>query len=165
LYAVFAGHAQPYPANVEAVLKKAGKNRQELEKAIRYYTNGKELLKTKAMYFLIANMDIHHSDNYIWVDGTGKRVDFDESAYPDFNMAVKAFNEIRDNYPGIHPEAFNYADIDTIKADFLIDNVERAFAYWKQPKAAGLSFADFCEYVLPYRVSVEPLQNWKSLCR
>lgn len=39
--------------------------------------------------------------------------------------------------------------------------MERAFEAWKKPPAKKLSFDEFCEYILPYRVSTEPLQNWR----
>jgi len=155
-------HAASYPKEVEAALKKAGKNRTELEKAIRHFQLSHDQLKLKAVYFLIANMDIHYSMNYYWADAKGKKVSFNELAYPDFNTAVKAFGIIKAKTPGIHPVPVKYRDIDSIKADFLINNIDRAFEVWKRPAARQLSFANFCEYILPYRASVEPLQNWRD---
>lgn len=150
-----------YPVQVENVLKRAGKNRPQLEKAIVYFKNDPQ--KLQAIYFLVANMDIHYSADFFWADTTGKRIPFDEKNYTDFNEAVKAFDNVKGNYKGIHPQAFYYKDIDTIKAEYLIDNVERAFKYWKTPRLKNLPFKDFCEYILPYRVSIEPLQNWRKI--
>lgn len=152
-----------YPVGVEKVLKKAGKNRLQLEKAIAYFKKSEDPLKIKAIYFLISNMDIHYSANYYWADSAGKHIAYNELDYVDHNLALKAFEEIKSKAPGIHPQAFTYLDIDSIKGDYLIDNVERAFQYWKNPRVKALSFDDFCEYVLPYRVSVEPLQNWRKI--
>lgn len=154
--------ASGYPKEVEAVLKKAGKNRGELEKTIRHFQQSHDELKLKATYFLIANMDIHYSMNYYWADAKGKKVPFNELAYPDFNAAIKAFTAIKAKTPGIHPVPVKYQDIDSIKANFLINNIDRAFEVWKRPAARQLSFANFCEYILPYRASVEPLQNWRD---
>ena len=40
-----------------------------------------------------------------------------------------------------------------ITAEYLIDNIDRAFDNWqKRPWNRSLSFEDFCEYLLPYRV-------------
>jgi len=151
-----------YPSGVEAVLKKAGKNRAELEKAISYCKKTKNPLKLKAIYFLIANMDIHYSQYYYWVDSQGKNVAFDELSYPDFEVASASLKEIKRKNPGMHPVTRVTRDIDCIKADFLITNLESAFKAWKNLWAKNIPFADFCEYILPYRVSVEPLQDWRE---
>lgn len=160
---IFSNTVPTYPANVEAVLKKAGKNRVELEKAIVYFRHSKDPLKLRAIYFLISNMDIHYSQDYYWADSTsGKRIQFNEMDYPDMASAVKAFEEIKAKNGKLKPVPYTYKDIDVITAQYLIDNVEFAFKAWKSPHAQKLSFTDFCEYVLPYRVSNEPLQNWRE---
>ena len=151
------------PNAVEAVLKKAGKNRPELEKAISYFQKSKDPLKLKAIQFLVSNMDIHFSQDYYWADSTGKRIAFNELQYPNLAESVHAFNELKSSVRGIHPVSFSYRDLDTIKADFLIENVERAFTAWKQSPTKNIPFNYFCEYILPYRVTTEPLQNWRPL--
>lgn len=152
------------PKNVSAVLEKAGKNKIELEKVIQQYNKNKsDSLKLKATYFLIANMDIHYSVDYYWADKTGKRIPYNEMDYPDFVTAVKAFEEIKPKYEGIKPVPVIYKDIDTIKADFLIKNIENAFEVWKRPQSRKISFTDFCNYILPYRVGSEPLQDWRTI--
>jgi hypothetical protein len=159
----YPAYAQSYPPDVEAVLKKAGKNRAELEKSIAYFQKTGDSLKIKAIYFLTANMDIHFSINFYWADSLNQPVPFNELAYPNLSASLKAFDELKAKYKKLHPVKLVYYDIDSIKADFLIDNVERAFKVWQRPWAKHLSFADFCEFILPYRVDVEPLQNWHSV--
>lgn len=151
-----------YPKDVEVVLQKTKTNRVELEKALNYFYKSKDSLKIKAINFLVANMDIHTSYNYYWADSLGKRLSFNELDYPSFDSSIHAFEALKANTPKIHPVPYNYRDIDSIKGDYLIENEEMAFADWQQPLAKGLSFDDFCEYLLPYRISVEPLQNWRA---
>lgn len=160
----FAGFAQKHgPLEVEAVLKKAGKNRNELEKVITYCKKTGDPLKLKAAYFLIANMDIHYSMDYYWEDALGKRVPFSELNYPNLNAAIAAFEKVKAANPSIRPHPFKSEDIATIKADFLIQNIDIAFEEWKSNiNYKNIPFSDFCEYVLPYRVSVEPLQPWRT---
>jgi len=159
-----AQFSKPYPLPaVENVLKKSGRNRAELETAIEYFKKQRDPLKIKAIEFLISNMDIHYSEDYFWADSTGKRLDYNEMDYSDFASAVEVFNTIKSKVGKVQPIAFKYQDIDTIKASYLIENVENAFGTWKQPGLPDLSFEDFCEYVLPYRVSTEPLQNWREI--
>jgi len=152
-----------YPAIVESVLQQAKGNRGELEKALNFFYKSKDTLKIKAINFLIANMDIHRSCNYYWADSLGNRLPYNELNYPTFDSSVKAFEALKAITPKIHPVTNNYNDIDSIKGDYLIDNTERAFAEWKLPWTKKISFDDFCEYLLPYRVSVEPLQDWRSV--
>ena|ERR1700748_2882881 len=82
-----------YPIEVETVLKKAGKNRVELEKAIAWCKKSGDPLKIKAIYFLIANMDIHYSADYYWADKDGHKVAFNEFNYPSYEASISAFNK------------------------------------------------------------------------
>lgn len=63
--------------------------------------------------------------------------------------------------------SFNAADriydAHVITAAYLIENIDFAFKLWNEkPWNKHLSFADFCEYLLPYRVGNEPLENWRN---
>lgn len=154
-------HAQ-YPLAVETVLKKAGKNRVELEKALVYSSNTGDSLKMKAMQFLIANMDIHYSSDYYWENATGEKIKYNELDYTDMEKAKIAFGVIKELNPGIHPKPILNKDIENIKAEFLIKNLDNAFNAWQSSTTKNISFDYFCEYILPYRVSEEPLQDWRN---
>jgi len=151
-----------YPVAVETVLAEAGKNKAELQKAITYFKKSGDPLKLKAVYFLIENMDIHSSADYYWADASGKKITYNEFAYPDFNAAAKAAGLIPSQHSGAHMVPVMMPDISMIKGDFLIDHINRMFAAWRTSWDKTISFNDFCEYILPYRVSVEPLQNWTA---
>ena len=151
-----------YPEDVEKVLLITKTNRPELEKALNYFYKSKDPLKIKAINFLIANMDIHGSCNYYWADSSGIRLSFNELDFPDFDSSVRAFDNLKLKTPKIHPVPNIYRDIDSIKGEYLISNTERAFALWKQPLAKNVPFDDFCEYLLPYRISVEPMEDWQD---
>lgn len=151
------------PGEIKRVINLTAKNKNELLKAAKYYQQKKEdSLKLKAMYFLLKNMDIHHSENYYWADAENKRIDFNELNYLDFSTATKAFDSLKKSKGNLHPVIHIYKDIDTITAQFLVNNIENAFKVWKLPIAAKIKFDDFCEYLLPYRISVEPLQDWRK---
>jgi hypothetical protein len=149
-----------YPSKIEIVLKKAGKNKSELEKAIRYFQKTNDLQKLRAIYFLIENMDIHSSADYQWEDEHGKKVEFNELNYKDFNSAKVALEQLK-KAVNIHTRAIVKSDVQFIKSDFLIDNVESAFKAWRCSSFKNIDFKYFCEYILPYRISEEPLQTWR----
>lgn len=46
---------------------------------------------------------------------------------------------------------------------YLVRNIEWAFKVWReQPWGKNISFAQFCEYILPYRVGNEKLEPWRE---
>lgn len=161
LFYTLNSYAQ-YPDAVEQNLIKAGNNRPELEKAIVHCNKTGDSLKLKAIYFLIGNMDIHSTSDYYWVNNEGKKIAYNELEYPVFDQASKVFDSIKVKNPGLKPQTIIYKDLETIKGDFLIDNLEKAFTAWKNSAVKGSSFDTFCEYILPYRMSVEPLQDWRT---
>ncbi|MEN9908861.1 MAG: hypothetical protein RLZZ540_2010 [Bacteroidota bacterium] len=152
-----------YPVAVETVLKKAGTNRTELEKALQYSHKTGDSLKIKAMQFLIANMDIHSSSDYYWENTAGEKIAYNELAYSNVEEARNAFTMIKEKNPGLKAKPIIYEDIKTIKGDYLIQNLEKAFDSWKTSTIKTTSFTDFCEYILPYRVSIEPVQDWRTI--
>ena len=151
-----------YPVAVQAVLAKAGANKIELTKALDFFYQKGDSLKIKAIEFLVANMDIHYSASYYWQDSSGRKVPYNELAYPTYADAIDALQSLKQQNSQLTPVAFTYRDIDSIKADFLIDNVERAFEVRLRSWAEKITFDQFCEYILPYRASIEPLQNWRG---
>lgn len=155
-------HAQ-YSDSVENVLKKAGNNRSELEKALEYAAQTKDDQKIKAMQFLISNMDIHSSADYYWENSLKEKIAYNELDYPDFQLAKSALDNIKEKIPDLKAKAVIYQDIETIKGDYLIQNLEKAFAAWQSSALQHISFTVFCEYILPYRVSEEPLQDWRGI--
>ena len=56
-------------------------------------------------------------------------------------------------------------DARTLTADYLIRNIDEAFAVWDRPWNRHLSFNEFCEWILPYRVSGEVPEEWRTLYR
>lgn len=46
-------------------------------------------------------------------------------------------------------------DVEHVKADYLIRNIDLAFEAWRKPWAREVSFGDFCRYILPYRAENE----------
>jgi len=149
------------PKDVEAVLQKAGKNKSELLKAINYFQRAGDPLKLQAAYFLISNIDIHYSQDVYWVTPKGKRIMFNELAYKDYAASQTALEALKKKYK-IHSKVVVIKDIEVIKGKYLIENIEQAFTVRNSTISKDVSFRDFCEYVLPYRVSTEPLSNWRK---
>ena len=146
-------------------LKSAGKNRCELRKVIRHYrTKDKDSQKLEAAKFLIMNMPAHYSyrdtaaiNSYykkaLYILGTGPSPDWQRDT----------LRQISDTqYRGITKDII--PDIEVMTADYLIYNIDHAFNQWKtQPWARHLSFEEFRDWVLPYKViELQSFDGWRD---
>lgn len=148
-------------ADLELALRLSDTNRTELEKVLKHYSsNPDDSLKLKAAEFLISNMIYHYSFGGSYMDKHIKEVD---SLYSHLSPLHRS---IAYNIPGrvgsLAHKLDVVFDLHTISSDFLISNIDDSFAIWnRMPDSRKLNFADFCEYILPYRYSTEPLISWK----
>lgn len=146
----------------EYALRSAGENRKELEKILNYYSQDpKDSLKYKAACFLIENMDSHF---YF----TGTQLEYKKQYY-------KILTET-DHWGGIVADSIDKVimsknieepsfkrDIEEISFCYLIDNIEWAFKVREeQPWGKNVSFEDFCDYILPYRLGDEDITYWRE---
>lgn len=159
------------PEEVRDVLSKAESNRGELEKVIEHYRQGGNDEKLRAAYFLIGNMR-----DKVTLDGKAVRnfdVIFDilDSLHrknvrilPVSPVVERVWDSLAHLYgtPNVgdtHP----VPDYRIIKSQYLIDNIEQAFALRTQVESVRkLSFDQFCEYILPYRIGTERLEPWRD---
>lgn len=149
------------PSFLEQALEIAGNNRAELEKVLLHYEN--EPLKLKAAQFLIANMPGHVSYR------NQKYVESYYDAIDSVNQYSHLSNEkLSERYEAIAAEysepVSNVQDLQIISAAYLTDNINRAFDGWQNGRwATHLTFEDFCEYLLPYKVTErQTLDNWRE---
>jgi len=152
------------PEDVKNILELAGENRAELENVIQHYVDNGDVIKEEAAYFLIGNMKDHGYAIFKLVDSMGNEVDFSVLDYSDYEALLDGWDEIEDNKGKIHFELDTMIkDYHAITAEYLIKNIDMAMDVWENnPWAKHLSFDQFCEYVLPYRSSNEPLEDWRS---
>ncbi|MBC8276635.1 MAG: transglutaminase domain-containing protein [FCB group bacterium] len=153
-----------YPPKVSSVLEKAGDNRGELEKAIVHFQQLGDSLKLEAVYYLLSNIESHNYRTFNLVDSSENVIEFNILDFPDFETLITHLDSIEKALGELDFKPKDKAeDIKTITGDFLINNVESAYEVWmNKPWAQGQSFENFCEYILPYRGSSEPLEAWRS---
>lgn len=149
----------PEQSALDCALYAAGNNREELEKVLAYYKN--DSLKHRAACFLITNMPYH-----FYYDGEALK---NYSKYFEcFPKTRKSPEELIDSlqkadgnfYFNQLKRKYDILDIDSA---YLVQNIDWAFKVWEeQPWGKAVSFADFCEYILPYRVGDELLSEWRQ---
>ncbi|MCD7973708.1 MAG: transglutaminase-like domain-containing protein [Candidatus Azobacteroides sp.] len=150
---------------LQRALKLAGENREELEKVLDHYkTMPDGNLKYKAARFLIENMIYYYSYDFPSIHAYYASLDsllIPQRATPGYHSYLS--EKIKEIEKGVNKNQIRIIkDIENIQADFLISHIDQAFEMQKYPWIQELSFEDFCEYVLPYRISKEPLTNWIS---
>ena len=149
-----------YPADVERALQLAGDNRPELEKVLEHYRQHPEdNQKYRAACFLIANMPglfgyhSHIFDIYKEECTKPPRDHLQVRKALDSLERIYTFNTV--SFTVLH-------DLHIITAEYLIKNIDMAFAAWQKPWAKHIGFDDFCNYILPYRIGNEPLEDWRE---
>jgi hypothetical protein len=168
LLAAFVGSCGPrefkIPEKVIAILEKSGSNRPELEKVIQHYKDSKEVIKEEAAYYLIGNLDDQGYAVYKLVDTTGQKVEFNVLDYANYDSLLNGWDRLEKAKGKLDFKLDTLIrDYHTLTADYLINNIDLAYKAWdKNPWSKNLSFDQFCEYVLPYRSSNEPVEDWRA---
>lgn len=151
-----------FSQTLEKALERSKKNRQNLENVLNHYKSRSEHKKYEATVFLIENMPIHKSVDYQWLDQEKNIIKFSEFDFPDFNTAYAHLKELKDSI-GIRPRKTIQYDLTTISSQLLIKNIDLAFLEWKNNLwSKNYSFETFCEYILPHRNLIEPLEDWRE---
>lgn len=135
---------------LEDALNAAGENRTELESVLQHYSDDE--LKEKAARYLIENMPMHYS-----YDTTVTRLFYDDV------LAVlitdMSPDEKRDSIASLSQNRYAFMpeikvnDITAITSDYLIHTIDHAFRQWERPWAQHLSFEEFCDILLPYKLT------------
>ena len=143
-------------------LKLAGSNKVELKRVLQHYAS--DTLKLKAAKFLIRNMPGHYSyADTTLVVAYSEAVDSILESMKECSMyerkdSINACAERKGVYRWKKVQ-----DIHVITADYIIRNIDEAFELWKGPWAQHLSFEQFCEYLLPYKVGeLQLLDDWRN---
>lgn len=149
------------PSPLERALKRAGDNRGELEKVLTHYRQRDEdSLKYKAACFLIENMPYHYTYGGETVEEYHREL---------LALVRKAEAPIIDSIRDRLRQAAGRlsagrtkieADIEHVGAEFLINHIDRVFLTRDYPWNKEVSFRDFRDHVLPYRINTEPLEEW-----
>ena len=151
------------PENVLSVLEKAGNNRAELQKVFSHYHKAEDSLKLKAAYFLVGNMSDQAYVTFAVADTAGNEIGFNVLDYRDYDALSRAWDSIiLVRGPLIQKRTGTTPDYEIITAEYLISNIDLAFEAWNYPWARRLTFNQFCEYILPYRSTNEPLESWRK---
>lgn len=157
---ILSGCSNAHTGQLELALQTAGNNRQRLEKVIQHYKGDKQ--KEDAARFLIRNMLGKHYlegnkiDKFHQFIDSVYRIEQEEYDQQTINNTYRKNNEYQQTY------AKQQADLQQLDANFLIAHINAAFQVWQKPWNNHLSFDEFCEWILPYRIGNELPELWRE---
>lgn len=149
------------PKNAHTIIENSS-NKTELNKVINHYKSQGETQKLKATYVLLKSMPEHfHYDSearqryHNIFEKVGSQRKIKDFAFAWDSVSIKL---------GFHfsNKVSKTQDIQMLKADELIKHIDAAFNAWNYPWAKGLTFDEFCEYILPYKLLNEKPDFWNS---
>lgn len=163
---VFTQCSTSIPIGLDEILEGAKNNREELIEVLDHYSSPKDSLKLKAAIFLIKNMVGKSS----YLDPNYQRLQKNVVSYDLLNLVdKKAFKDQRKELyqmlKKVDDRKFSMStDIEYIKSKLLIEQIDQAFESWDMPwSQSNVSFDKFCRFVLPYKISDEPVErNWRK---
>ena len=146
-------------------LKAAGENKSQLKAVLKHYrTVDKDPQKLAAAKYLIANMPAHYSyrdtaainryySQALEILGTGPSPDWQRDT-------LRYISDTQ--YPGIVQDVIS--DVEVIKSDYLIYNIDHAFNQWKTNLwSKHLSYEEFRDWILPYKViELQSMDTWRD---
>lgn len=149
---------------LEEALAQAGGNRPELEEVlIHYQTTDADPEKYRVASFLIENMQgkfSYRGEKYKEFLGFVDSLSSVEQNPDNWEKAFKAYRAQNGTLVG-NPGKVH--DLTNIKADLLINNIDKSFMVYRTAGwCRDISFDDFCEYILPYRIGTEPLGDFRE---
>lgn len=155
-------------ARLSAALDSAGDNRPALEAVLVHYTDPADSLQRRAAEFLVANMPGH----YGYYGDELKKGDriftvIDSLIYVKGGLSdtekIKLADSLQQLYGPLQKgKAERWSDCQRLSPAYLISTIDLAVAAWKgSPWRQAVSFEDFCEYILPYRIRDERVEHWR----
>ena len=136
-------------------LARSGANRSELEYVLEHYKDSG--LKYDAARFLLEHMpECYGADS-----GSLKVLNPLYIKYDNINQVYgynvnkewgKSIDRLDNEYARLYGSIVATEDLEHIKANYLIKEIDRSFNAWKaNVHSRNCTFEDFCEYILPYR--------------
>ncbi|MCD8186242.1 MAG: hypothetical protein LUD68_07260 [Rikenellaceae bacterium] len=122
-----------------------------MEKVIRAFDTGSP--KQQAAVYLADHIAFHHHLSGDGIDLFRQGLD-----------SCKTRDKINELWHTVNDGKAKYKDDNNnLEPDYLIDDINQAFEIWnKVPWKKDVSFGIFCRYILPYKITNEPLTRWRE---
>lgn len=134
-------------------------------RVLAYYANHSDTLKLKAAEYLINNIGYHYSIRSSSLDRYYSEIAQINEIYS-YPVCRLKYDSLYALYGNVSDRRI-VGDKDCLSYKEIIENIEAAFFDWREGVwARHLSFDEFCEYLLPYRVCNEQYEkDWRETLR
>lgn len=132
------------------------------DEVMAHYQKTGDKEKLAAAKFLVENMRYHHAYESPLLDTYYGKVHEVSTQYK-YPASISHYQAIYKDLGNIGEGKQEVCDIDKLTVQQLIANIDMAFADWRERRwACHLSFEQFCEYLLPYRVGEERFEDCRQ---
>jgi hypothetical protein len=127
--------------------------KKKYSNAIAHYSAPKDSLKLKALYFILRNIDDQYYYSAYWID-TYNNALAKTNRYTVDDLITKR-DSIQQLY---HIDLTKNRDKNVVTNSYL----DQAFNSIQTKWSKDISFSDFCEYILPYKISNEKPESFRD---
>jgi hypothetical protein len=129
----------------------------------RYSHSPADSLKYRAARFLLQNMEGHYTLNSSEMEQyRGKVMQvFRDNPFLSNDQYRQMYSILDRDVLGHSSACDTLYDSHVVTDSFLIATIEDSYRMWQQT-ARRISFENYCEYILPYRIGCEPLSRWRE---
>lgn len=157
----------PFPdlsAAIEQALALAGENRGELQRYLAHCRDSGDAQLAAAAEFVVANMPGHGFIEFELRDERGEPHAFDALRHENLAHAQTTWDALERDFGPVEFVRSRFdSDLEHASAAFLVEQTEYALRAWRErPYARAIPFDVFCQWILPYRGSNEPLEPWRK---
>jgi hypothetical protein len=148
------------PEDVDRILSELGEAKTGFTQVIEHYSKPEDSLKREAAYFLIRNMEGHYYLEPPYLQHYNEVLQTYKQNGRKDDYLNKSFDSLNQLFLTAAPSPI--PDYKALTPELLIENIDYAFKAWQYPWAKSLSFTEFCEYLLPYKVQTEKPVPWRK---
>lgn len=141
---------------IEYALEQAGENSSEIETVLNHYASDDE--RRRIAEYTVAAMPGLFSQYGAPMDSIEKFYRLlNDGNYWGFTLEQRKRGQEFSRMP-----LNKKLDLKAVTSDYLISNIDDAWRQWKRRKwNKGLTFEQFCELILPYRIGDEQFTDWR----
>ena len=132
------------------------------DEVVAHYVKAGDSLRLKAARYLVDNMRRHsYYDSQLLRQYYSRAYHLGRER--DYRKRMALFRELYAEFGDIGAGKQEEEDARSVTAESLIANIDSAYTDWRHGRwARHLSFSEFCEWLLPYRVADEMPERWRG---
>lgn len=125
------------------------------------YKTPEDSLKLLAAYYLLNNLDNNYSVIRFLTDSAENDICINTDSFLNYTE-IKNYIDSLEQYTGNLKYTTDsiWLDLQNIDPDFMIDHIDKSFKHWSTGYSRAYSFKDFLNYILPYRVANEEIEEY-----